>query len=253
MSVDYDAIAAAYESRYERSDYAGVETALASFIATKSDARREVLEVGCGTGYWLRFLHRVDYDAVGIDPSQRMLAEARARAPALRLVRARAEALPFGAESFDRIFCVNALHHFEDRAVFFEQARRLLRPGGALLTIGLDPHTGLDQWWIYDYFPSALALDRKRYPCTADVKQLLTRAGFDSCEVREIQRFSGGLDVADAARRGFLNRTGTSQLMVISEAEYDEGVKRIHAESEAHPDRKLLVDLRLYATIGRVR
>jgi ubiquinone/menaquinone biosynthesis C-methylase UbiE len=30
------------------------------------------------------------------------------------------------------------LHHFDDKQGFIRQARRLLRPGGALATIGLD-------------------------------------------------------------------------------------------------------------------
>src|SRR5215467_889490 len=61
--------------------------------------------------------------------------------------------------SLDRIFAINAFHHFVDKRAFAGEARRVLRPAGRLLTIGLDPHTGLDQWWVYDYFPAALAAD----------------------------------------------------------------------------------------------
>jgi hypothetical protein len=36
---------------------------------------------------------------------------------------------------------------------FLDEARRVLRSGGRLMTIGLDPHLGIDRWYIYDYFP----------------------------------------------------------------------------------------------------
>ena len=86
-----------------------------------------------------------------------MLARARVAAPGARLVRARAEDLPWRDATFDRIFCVNALHHFSDRDRFFAEARRILRPGGGLLTIGKDPHAERDEWWVYHYFEETRA------------------------------------------------------------------------------------------------
>jgi ubiquinone/menaquinone biosynthesis C-methylase UbiE len=38
--------------------------------------------------------------------------------------------------SFDRLFCVNALHHFRDKRAFVVEARRVLRRGGRMMTIG---------------------------------------------------------------------------------------------------------------------
>ena len=86
------------------------------------------------------------------------------------LVRGTAERLPWADASFDRVFCVNALHHFFDARAFVTECRRVLRAGGGLLTIGLDPHTGLDRWWVYDFFPAALEADRQRYASTASIR-----------------------------------------------------------------------------------
>jgi hypothetical protein len=50
-SVNYDLVAPAYDKRYERNRYDGVEAFLRRFIGdTESVA---VAEVGCGTGHWL--------------------------------------------------------------------------------------------------------------------------------------------------------------------------------------------------------
>jgi ubiquinone/menaquinone biosynthesis C-methylase UbiE len=248
--VDYDSIAAQYGNRYEQTDYAGVKQALATFVAKRSGAC-QVLEAGCGTGHWVQFLHDAGVGAVGLDPSRGMLHVARTRLPNGSLVRAWAEALPFRRGSFDRIVCIHALHHFVDPAGFFHEARRVLCAGGGLLTVGLDPHTGQDRWWIYGYFPEALVEDRRRYPPTKAIRELMEAAGFRDCETRVIQHLSGRITVSEAVRRGFLDRTSTSQLMVISEAAYNAGLDRVHAaNADALGENCLHTDLRLYGTIG---
>lgn len=245
--VDYDALASDYGARYRRNDYSGVEQALAAFVAGAATGTQErVLEVGCGTGHWVHFLRGRNADVIGMDPSEGMLNVARRHARG-GLIRARAEALPCRAASCRRIVCVNALHHFTDPAAFFREARRVLSLGGGLLTIGLDPHTGQDRWWIYDHFPSALIEDRKRYLATNRIRELMQASGFAHCDTREVQRLPTQLAVSEAARRGFLERTSTSQLMVISQAEYDTGMKQIRT---GDPDAVLTADLRLYGTTG---
>src|ERR671931_638206 len=186
--VDYDSIAPLYETRYERNDYAGVQQALGAFIRKEGRLdRQHVLEVGCGTGHWVQVLLAADVNVVGLDLSGGMLNAARTRVPDAPLIRARAEALPCQTESCDRIYSVNALHHFTDPRAFLCEARRVLRPGGGLLTIGLDPHTGQDRWWIYEYFPTALVEDRRRYLPAARIRELMAASGFSRCETRVVQ------------------------------------------------------------------
>jgi ubiquinone/menaquinone biosynthesis C-methylase UbiE len=247
MSVDYDSIAERYDARYERNDYTGVERALTAFMPT-GDRSRRVLEVGCGTGHWLRFLAGAGIAAFGLDPSPGMLNVARTRVPDGRLIAARAEALPCRKTIFARLFSVNALHHFADPPAFFREAKRVIAPGGGLMTVGLDPHTGCDRWWIYDYFPSALIEDRRRYLPTATIRELLKAAGFLHCETREVQHFPAQMSLSDASRRGFLDRNSASQLMVIPQSEYDAGMAAIRS---GDAERKVLrSDLRVYGTIG---
>jgi ubiquinone/menaquinone biosynthesis C-methylase UbiE len=183
--VDYDVIAPAFDIRYERQRYEEVERAVRRFVETV--ARSAVLEVGCGTGHWLVSITHLATSVAGVDRSLEMLRRARRAAVAALLVQATAEAMPFGDARFDRVFCVNALHHFPDPAAFLIECRRLLRPGGAFLTIGLDPHAGLDRWWIYDYFPGALAADRRRYLPTPRLREMLVDAGFSTPRTEIVQ------------------------------------------------------------------
>ena len=248
--VDYERLAASYNSRYERNTYTGVEQALASFVKDAGGAHHRVLEIGCGTGHWVRRLRVSKVIAFGLDFSAGMLQIARNSLSGC-LARGRADSLPFGSASCDRLFCVNALHHFPDQAAFLIEARRVLRSGGGILTAGLDPHNGRDQWWVYDYFPGALTEDRKRYLPTGRIRELMTAAGFSRCETRMIQHLPREMTVGEARSGGFLDRKSTSQLMVISDAEYDAGMKRIEAAETTDETSKIIrSDLRIYATTG---
>jgi ubiquinone/menaquinone biosynthesis C-methylase UbiE len=249
--VDYDRVAHVYEARYERNDYAGVEQALTAFVEGTRTDRERVLEVGCGGGHWLRRLAESTVKVFGLDPSARMLSVARAALGGACLVRGRAEALPFAEAICGRVFCVNALHHFDEPGVFLREARRVLSAGGGLLTIGIDPHNGMDAWWVYEYFPTALAADRRRYLPAARIRELMTNAGFSNCQTRMIQHRPRLLTVGEASSRGFMDRTSTSQLMVISDAEYESGLRRIHEENAAAGGSMTLrSDLRIYGTTG---
>ena len=99
--------------------------------------------------------------------------------------------------------------------------------------------------------PEALAADRKRYPPSNAVRELMRAAGFERCETGEVQQLARELTASEAARRGFLERRSTSQLMVITDEEYEAGLRRIlSADSGASSERILQADLRLYGTFG---
>lgn len=251
--VDYDRVADVYESRYQRNDYTGVEKALVTFVEGPHLRRQRVLDVGCGGGHWLRRLGASGVNVFGLDPSAQMLAVARAGVGGGRLVRGRAEALPYDRSFCGGMYCVNALHHFDEPAAFFSEARRALCAGGGLLTVGLDPHTDQDEWWIYDYFPAALSEDRRRYLPASRIRDLMAEAGFSNCETRLVQHLPRVMTVSEASSGGFMHRTSTSQLMVIPDSEYEAGVRRIHEETAAAGGVKILrSDLRLYGTTGWV-
>jgi ubiquinone/menaquinone biosynthesis C-methylase UbiE len=148
-AVDYDRVAPKYDRRYTDNEWAGVEETLEAFAGAACD----VLEVGCETGHWVGFLRSLGLAVTGLDRSQGMLDKAVARLGDHGLVLGRAEALPFEDRSFDRVVVVNAMHHFEDAARFARVAFRVLRPGGRVIVIGLDPSHGDEPWFIYQYFP----------------------------------------------------------------------------------------------------
>ena len=255
--TDYDSIADRFDARYGLYGYDGVREAVLTFLG---DAPVAVLEVGCGTGHWLAAVTRLKPPSrvlAGVDPSAPMLARARIAAPAARLIQARAEDLPWRDEAFDRVFCVNALHHFTDRNRFFAEARRVLKPGGGLLTIGKDPHGERDAWWVYDYFEETRDIDRARFAQVKTLRGELARAGFAWAESFEADHIEAvhpaGPALADGAD-GVVARSFTSQLTVLSDQEFARGVARMReANAAAGGELQLVADFRLYATVGWVQ
>jgi SAM-dependent methyltransferase len=158
--TDYDRIADRFDTRYRHYAYDGVRETLLDFLGPEPSS---VLEVGCGTGHWLTAAREARPSLLaGIDPSLPMLARARAAAPSASLVQARAEDLPWRDASFDRVFCVNSLHHFTDRA----RSRRSppgAQPGGVTADDRQGSAHGPGRLRIYQYFEETRAIDRERF------------------------------------------------------------------------------------------
>ncbi|MEW6320199.1 MAG: methyltransferase domain-containing protein [Acidobacteriota bacterium] len=96
-----------------------------------------VLDLGCGGGRTTAELHDRGYQLVGIDLSERLLAVARARHPALDVRRMDATDLSFESGAFDAaIFSYNGidcLFPVAARERCLGEVYRVLRPGGIFL------------------------------------------------------------------------------------------------------------------------
>lgn len=252
--VNYDVLADRYDARASRYEYAGVREAIARFLGDAPVAA--ALDVGCGTGRWLTELKARAPFVAGLDVSGAMLARARAAHPDVRFVRARAERLPWRDAAFDRVIAIKLLHHLADRRALFAEARRVLKPGGGFLTIGLDPHSSRDTWWVYDYFPEARTFDQQRFAPSRILRGELTTGGFAWSESLEADREDTLLPYESVCADGVVDRTFTSQLMLIDDAAFNRGAERLQqaAADAAAAGRalSLVEDLRYYANIGWV-
>ena len=116
-------------------------------------ASGKVLELGIGGGLNLAFYDAAAVEGVyGVDPSAELRARA-GRAPragglTVEILDGTAEALPFGAASFDTVVCTFTLCSVQDPAAAVAEAHRVLKPGGRLLFCehGLAPDPGVARW-----------------------------------------------------------------------------------------------------------
>ncbi|MEP6574541.1 MAG: methyltransferase domain-containing protein [Gemmatimonadota bacterium] len=103
-----------------------------------------VLDIGCGTGDFLRLLARMVAPgaAVGVDLSETMVAEARHRTGAdlanLSFQSGDVHALSFENGSFDRVLATQVLLHVTDPGRALAELSRVLAPDGRMMISELD-------------------------------------------------------------------------------------------------------------------
>lgn len=98
-------------------------------------AGKDVLDVGAGRGYDSARLAHAGARVTALEYSPVLMRQGLANLPEARWVGGFSHLLPFRDGSFDYIFCNAALHHMRDIPRSVEEMLRVLRPGGALLTI----------------------------------------------------------------------------------------------------------------------
>lgn len=95
----------------------------------------KILDVACGLGGTTRMLAEIygPEKVVAINISDKQLAKCREAVPSVQFANMNATRLDFPDESFDLLLCVEAAFHFRTRQQFFQEAHRVLKPGGRLV------------------------------------------------------------------------------------------------------------------------
>lgn len=119
---------------------------IAAALAAEASPLR-LLDVGCGQGFYFPIYHTLGHTICAIEADPLPRAEAERRAPhfGASVQQARAEALPFAADSFDVVVMSEILEHLPAPARALAEAARVLRPGGLLL-ISV-PHASYPLLW----------------------------------------------------------------------------------------------------------
>jgi SAM-dependent methyltransferase len=135
-------------------------------------AARQLLDLGCGTGFVLEGLRRgaPSLALAGCDTRIETLAIARHRLPDVPFFAADVATLPFESE-FDLVTALDVLEHIDDDAGALEALLKVIRPGGGLL-LTVPQHPWL--WSAVDEF----SCHRRRY-ISADLERKITAAGFE--------------------------------------------------------------------------
>ena len=103
------------------------------------DAKGRVLEIGGGTGVNLQLYGPGVESLTVTEPEPPMLRRldrrVREQAPLTKVLRARAENLPFADDSFDTVVSTLVLCGVDDQAQSLRELHRVLRPGGQFMFI----------------------------------------------------------------------------------------------------------------------
>lgn len=125
-----------------RDDFFGNTFHLEGLLAAL-DPGWTVADLGCGTGRTSAVIAPFVSQVVAVDASAEMLGAARGRLSGLGNVDVREgtlEAVPVGEGTVDLALLVLVLHHVADPVVVLREAHRILKPGGRVLVLDMQPH-----------------------------------------------------------------------------------------------------------------
>ena len=227
-AVDYDQNADEYAAH--RQVHAGVFEELCT--RGRLSAGSIVLEVGCGTGNYVGTIAgRFGCTAYGVDPSESMLAHARARPERVTWRLGQAEQLDFAGDSFDLIFSVDVIHHVADKTAFYCQAAHILKPGGRICTVTDSADIIRRREILSGYFPETVEAELARYPRVAQLETWMAGAelgAFNTVTVQAAYEITSAQPFRDKAY---------SSLHLIPEEAWRAGLERLERDLARGPIR----------------
>jgi ubiquinone/menaquinone biosynthesis C-methylase UbiE len=194
----------------------------------------EILDLGCGTGRYSTAL--ADYFAatvIGIDPSEKMLAEARRKSERVRYQRASGESIPLRAASVDMVFISMVFHHFErpDRAA--AECRRVLRADGAVcLRAGTTDR--IENYAYVEFFPCSRAF-LKALQSQAFIESTFARAAFQLVRHELVPSVAAESWNAYAEKIAY---RADSILVQLSDREFEDGLAALREHAKTAPTRE---------------
>lgn len=154
----YDTIGRDY-GRFRRQD-----PRIAAQILQALEGSSSVVNVGAGAGSY----EPRDRKLVAVEPSVVMIRQRGANA--VPVVRASATNLPFGDGAFDASLAILTIHHWPDLELGLREFRRV---GQKAVILTHDPSA--TRFWLTDYFPEILEIDRWSLPSLAELRRHLGR------------------------------------------------------------------------------
>jgi len=156
-------------------------------------AGRTLLDLGCGSGYWLSGYADEAAEVIGVEPDPRLLPLAAGRDPRARVLHGSAEHIPLPDQSVDVAHARFAYFFPPGCDAGLAEVMRVLRPGGALVVIGNDLRAGefaellraaegalkpgggeeTDAWWAARGADRTTVRSRWRFTSRADFEAVL--------------------------------------------------------------------------------
>jgi len=108
----------------------------------------DVVEFGCGTGYFTKVIAQNAECVIATDLSDEMLEVARTQLKAFQNItiqKADCENVSFPSGKFDTVFMANVIHFIENPFEALQESYRILKDGGLLLLVD---YTGYSMKWF---------------------------------------------------------------------------------------------------------
>jgi ubiquinone/menaquinone biosynthesis C-methylase UbiE len=149
----------------------------------RAHSSAQVADIACGTGILADRIERELHpgQVYGVDMSEGMLNQARARSTSVQWLRGPAEQLPFDDGALDAVVTTSAFHFFDQPAALRE-FHRVRSSGGLVAVSTLSARQPLLQG------PSTSRWKPAHHPSPAEMRRLFEGAGFTVDEQHRVRR-----------------------------------------------------------------
>ncbi|MBT31679.1 MAG: SAM-dependent methyltransferase [Thalassobius sp.] len=229
----------------------GYGESLIELLNPQKDER--ILDIGCGSGQLTQKIAELAKEAVGLDYSADMIADAKAKFPEVTFKVASAADFEFD-EKFDALFSNAALHWVTSYKEAAQCMYKSLKTGGRLvLEMGGKGNVGiivseLKNQLVIKGYPTQAAMELWYFPSVGEYASVLEEAGF---RVTFAQHYDRPTELADAA-------TGIKDWLSMFGKTFFEGVATEDIESikeavQQNVKSSCFVDGKWYADYKRLR
>jgi ubiquinone/menaquinone biosynthesis C-methylase UbiE len=198
-----------------------------------------VIDLGCGTGRFSEALAtRFDAAVLGVDPSEKMLAHARAKNFArVTFVQGSGEDIPCPSASVDLVFASMAFHHFKSPDQVARECERVLREGGAVCIRNSTTENGSP----YEaYFPN-YGKTLSSLPAATQIIETFARNGFQLSR-HEVVPHKMADSIADLAEKAAFRADSTLQRL--SDSDFESGIRNMRRAALGGPGSVMInIDL----------
>ena len=175
MKVNYTDIAANYDKHRSYSEKETIK--LIEFGEIREGLR--ILDLGCGTGnVSSQIRNNINVDIIAADKSLPMLEVARGKSLEVLCIEAGADCLPFRDNTFDIAIAAYVIHQIDNLEAMFYECYRILKNGRLLIMTSSHRQIENQHPVLKRFFPSAIDIDKARFPDIPEVDRMLHKAGF---------------------------------------------------------------------------
>ncbi len=171
MEIKYDEIGTGYNATRQADPYLAEK--LFHLLKPKKD--KLYLDIGCGTGNYTNALANKDIEFIGVEPSEKMLNEAKMRNQNVTWLKGTAEQIPTDSKVFDGIIATLTIHHWTDLTQAFNELNRVLSDAGRIV-IFTSTSVQMQGYWLNHYFPKMLKSSIAQMPSLDKIKKAIEKA-----------------------------------------------------------------------------
>jgi ubiquinone/menaquinone biosynthesis C-methylase UbiE len=199
----YDTLAAEYAETFSgEHDRKPKDREILHRFSQEIGNRRPVWDFGCGPGQTAQYLKNLGIEISGLDLSEKLLEQARARHPEIHFQKGDMLDLEFESDSIAGAVAFYAIIHFTEEQVgtAFREAFRVLQPGGLFL---LTYHVGEGTLHVNEFLGKTVDINVMFFT-TDFISRCLKDCGFKQIETIEREPYPG---VEHQSRRAYVFAT----------------------------------------------